>query len=152
MIYVVSACLLGENCKYSGGNNYNKKVAELCDKNRFIAICPEVMGGLKTPRPPAEISGGDGKAVLEGNAAVINQAGEDVTESFLIGAMASIEAIIDAAEEGEEIVALLKAKSPSCGSGSIYSGSFDSTLVEGDGVTAALFKSKGIKVYTELEI
>lgn len=152
MIYAVSACLLGENCKYNGGSNYNEKVAELCGGNSCIAICPETFGGLDIPRSPAEISGGTGKDVLEGKASVINRDGKDVTHKFLLGAYSSLEAVIEAAEEGEEIVAVMKARSPSCGSGEIYNGNFDRTLVAGDGVTTALFKSKGIKVLTELEI
>lgn len=152
MIYAVSACLLGENCKYNGGSNYNEKVSELCRGKRCIAICPEILGGLEIPRAPSEISGGTGKDVLEGQAAVVSREGADVTRKFLLGAYSALEEVIEAAGEGEEIAAIMKAKSPSCGSGLIYSGQFDGTLVPGDGVTAALFKSKGIKVLTELEI
>lgn len=152
MIYAVSACLLGENCKYNGGSNYNEKVSEMCKGKRCIAICPETLGGLDIPRAPSEISGGTGKDVLEGRAAVVSREGTDVTRKFLHGAYGALEAVIEAAEEGEEIAAIMKANSPSCGSGAIYNGQFEGTLVSGDGVTAALFKSKGIKVLTELEI
>ena len=152
MLYAISACLLGKNCKYNGGNNYNEKVAEFADNHSCVMICPETLGGLKTPRVPAEIVGGTGSDVLERNASVISEDGKDVTHEFLAGAYIALEDIIDAAEEGEEIAAILKSKSPSCGSGMIYDGSFEDRLTEGDGVTAALLKSKGIKVLTEQDI
>ena len=152
MIYAVSGCLLGRNCKYNGGNNSNDKVVDFCRDKKYAVICPETSGGLEAPRSPAEIVGGDGKAVLRGAAKVVSRDGKDVTREFLTGAKVSLDHMIHAAEDGEEIVAVLKARSPSCGSGTIYDGSFSGVLVEGDGVTAALFKSKGIKVLSELDL
>ncbi|MBE6021541.1 MAG: DUF523 domain-containing protein [Clostridiales bacterium] len=152
MLYVVSACLLGENCKYNGGNNYNEKVAAFVEDHSYIMICPETSGGLKTPRVPAEMAGGTGNEVLAGKAAVVSEDGTDVTQEFVTGAYLSLEDIIEAAEEGEEIMAILKSKSPSCGTGTVYDGSFQDRLIPGDGVTAALLKSKGIKVLTEQDI
>jgi len=149
MLYAVSACLTGENCKYNGGNNYNEKVCKICEENRHILVCPEVTGGLPENRPPAEIKGGDGRAVLDGKARVYDREGNDVTREFVDGAYASLRDIIEAAEEGEEIVAILRMRSPSCGTGQIYDGSFSKKLIEGDGVTAALYKEKGIRVYRD---
>ena len=91
MIYLVSACLLGENCKYSGGNNQNQGVLDFClkaeDGNDWVVpVCPETMGGLSSPRAPSEIQGGDGGDVFAGRARVVSETGEDLTEAFLQGA------------------------------------------------------------------
>ena len=149
MLYVVSACLMGENCKYSGGNNLSENVQKLCENNEYVLICPEMEGGLECPREPAEIVGGDGEDVLNGKARVVTRIGEDVTNEFVNGAYEVLEQIKNAAEVGEEIVAVLKAGSPSCGCGKIYDGTFSHVKIDGDGVTAALFKRKGIKIFNE---
>ena len=136
---LVSACLLGENCKYSGGNNAlpPELLAALEEKYRLVPICPERDGGLPTPRLPSERKG---KRVL-------NRAGEDVTEAFRRGAQLALET---ARREGCRL-ALLKERSPSCGSGKIYDGSFSGTLIPGNGVAAALLKENGIAVFGESE-
>ena len=137
MNILVSACLLGENCKYSGGNNLAEGLAEaVCAAGMTIVpVCPECMGGLPTPRVPAERLGDR----------VINKIGEDVTGQFLKGA----EMALEAAREHGCRAAILKKNSPSCGCGTVYDGTFTGTLVEGDGVTAELLKNNNVRVYNE---
>lgn len=132
---LVSACLLGINCKYSGGNNYCPAVEALREKYTLVPVCPEQLGGLPTPRPPAE---------RQGNAVVNNQR-IDVTAQYQKGAA---EALRIAELFGCE-AAILKSRSPSCGCGEIYNGSFGSIRIPGDGVTAELLKAWGIRVFTE---
>ncbi|SHG62080.1 Uncharacterized conserved protein YbbK, DUF523 family [Thermosyntropha lipolytica DSM 11003] len=144
---LISACLCGYNCKYNGKNNFHPLFKELLDKGEFIPVCPEELGGLPTPRPPAEIQNGTGIDVLKGKAKVINKKGEDVSSFFIKGAYITLQ---KAWEKGA-VYAILKSRSPSCGAGQIYDGSFNSVLREGDGVTAALLKQHGIKVITEEE-
>lgn len=134
----VSACLLGENCKYNGQNNLNEEVLKLSEKYDIVPVCPEKSGGLEIPRPPAEIK----------NGSVFLKDGRDVTENFLSGSKISLDVAV---QKGCKM-AVLKANSPSCGCGRIYDGSFSKRLVNGDGITAALFKKNGIKVITEKEI
>jgi uncharacterized protein YbbK (DUF523 family) len=111
-------------------------------------VCPEVDGGLGTPRPPAEILGGDGGDVLAGRARVITADGRDVTAAYLSGARRALET---ARRVGAER-AILKSRSPSCGSDSIYDGSFAGRTRAGEGVTAALLRANGIQVSTEEEL
>ncbi len=139
---IVSRCLLGHKCRYDGGSKPNREVIKLLEADDFVEICPECLGGLEIPRPPAEISEGDGEDVLNGHARVKDLRGRDVTEQFLQGAYAALEM----AKSAGARTALLKSKSPSCGAGEIYDGSFTGTLREGDGVTAALLKREGIEV------
>ena len=138
---LISACLLGENCKYNGGNNSYAIPADALAKLRqiyeLIAVCPECMGGLTTPREPAEICA---------NGRVLTKfSGCDVTAEFILGAQICAEI---ASENGCKI-AVLKERSPSCGSGEIYDGSFTGRLVSGDGITAAALKSLGVRVVGE---
>jgi len=127
----VSACLLGENCKYSGGNNLNEKlVALLCGK-KVIPVCPEVLGGLKTPRKPCEIK----------NGCVINTNGEDVTMFFINGAENALKTIL----ESKADIVVLQPRSPSCGVKQIYDGSFSGKLIQGKGIFAELLEENGIK-------
>ncbi len=135
---LISACLMGLNCKYNGGNNYHEKAVELVQKGEAIPICPEQLGGLCTPRHPAEIR------ILDNEKYVINQEGEDVTDAFERGA----EEVLKLAKELHITKAILKSKSPSCGKGKIYDGSFTGNLVEGNGVTAELLIKNGIEVQT----
>ncbi len=134
---LVSACLLGVSCKYDGGHNRNEQVAALKDRFHLIPVCPEQLGGLPTPRIPSEIRG----------RCVFARDGADVTENFARGAQ---EALHLAQMFGCRC-AVLKARSPSCGSGLIYDGTFSGTKTAGDGVTAALLKKQGIRVYSEDE-
>jgi len=144
---LVSACLLGINCKHDGQNNLNEKIMWLAAKEMLIPICPEQLGGLGTPREPMGIIGGGGSEVLDGKARVMNRSGEDVTENLVRGA----EEVLKIAKSLGVRDAILKAKSPSCGCGRIHSGTFPDRLVEGDGVTAALLKRNGINLITEDE-
>lgn len=143
-MYLVSKCLLGENCKYNGGNNRNAEVLEFYSRHKCFEVCPEQLSGLPTPRPPAEYVG----------KRIIDKTGADVTEAFLRGTNLSFEAAVKAAENAGEKIdgAVLKANSPSCGSNFIYDGNFNGNLVEGDGCFASLLKEKGIKVISEKEI
>ncbi|NLK01161.1 MAG: DUF523 domain-containing protein [Clostridia bacterium] len=142
---LISACLLGVNCKYNGKNNQMPLLRDL-PKN-LIPICPEQLGGLTTPRPPAEITGGQGDDVLSGEAKVLTKEGVDVTENYIRGAETSLY-IAELFGAGK---AVLKSKSPSCGHRCIYDGTFSGKLQKGDGVTASLLKKKGLQVYTEEE-
>ena len=137
MTILVSACLLGHACRYDGQSKPHAGVAELLKKHTLVPICPEVQGGLPTPRPPAEIQGNR----------VVNSEGRDVTDCYQRGAQAALElAKILSAD-----TAILKQRSPSCGSGQIHNGKFDGGLVDGWGVTAQLLRDNGITVYSEDE-
>ncbi|MBR5120419.1 MAG: DUF523 domain-containing protein [Clostridia bacterium] len=135
---LVSACLLGQSCRYDGKSKPCERVIALKDTYNLIPICPEVMGGLPTPRTPSEICG----------ELVLMKDGRNVTENYNRGAQKALEI----ARENACPVAILKEKSPSCGSGLIHNGLFDGGLVEGDGITAKLLKSQGILVLGESEI
>ena len=137
---LISACLAGENCKYSGGNNFigETALASLGDKYELVSVCPEVMGGLSVPRCPCERIG----------ARVMNERGEDVTAQFKAGA----ELTADICERQGIKKALLKEKSPSCGSGRIYDGTFSHTVIAGDGVTAERLRALGIALFGESEL
>ena len=135
---LVSACLLGEPCRYDGKSKPCVRVIALKGTYNLIPICPEVMGGLPTPRTPSEICG----------ERVLMKDGHDVTENYNRGA----ETALTIARENACTVAILKEKSPSCGSGLIHNGLFDGGLVPGDGITAQLLKQNGIRVLGESEI
>lgn len=139
---LVSACLAGRACRFDGSGALEDQVAALVDEGRAVLVCPEVDGGLGTPRPPAEIVGGDGADVLAGRARVVTNEGVDVTDAYLKGA----ERALAAARQAGATSAILKARSPSCGLGRIYDGSFSGVLEVGDGVTAALLQAHGISV------
>jgi uncharacterized protein YbbK (DUF523 family) len=146
-VSLVSACLTGIPCQYDGGSCPYDQLQALATQGDVLPLCPEVLGGLSTPRPPAEIQGGDGWDVLGGRAWVVNIEGKDVTAEFLAGAQKALRV----ARRWGIKEAILKAHSPSCGVGQIYDGSFSGRLVEGDGVTAALLKREGIIVTNEEE-
>ncbi len=149
-MFIVSSCLIGNNCKYNGGNNYNEDVVEFCRNHEVILVCPETSGGLKSPRMPAEQQY---KKASDGNLGirVIDKEGNDLTENFHKGAVVSLEQAFKKADElSEEIEgAILKANSPSCGSDNIYDGTFTGTLISGDGIFANLLKERGIPVMSE---
>lgn len=139
---LISACLCGIHCRYDGSAKLDAELIELLRSGRAVPVCPEQLGGLATPRPSAEIIGGDGAAALAGTASVMGTTGDDVTVAFIQGATQTLHiARICRAER-----AILKANSPSCGCGAIYDGTFSGVLKEGDGVTAALLKQNGIPV------
>jgi uncharacterized protein YbbK (DUF523 family) len=142
---IVSACLAGINCRYNGGNNADPDVRRLVEEGKAIPVCPEQLGGLTTPRLPAEISGGTGTDVLDGNARVILKDGTDVTGNFLNGARETLKiARLAGAQQ-----AIMKSGSPSCGHGKICDGTFSGKKREGNGVTADLLLRNGIKICTE---
>lgn len=130
-----SACLLGIECRYDGKSKTDKKVLELAKKEKLIPVCPEQLGGLPTPRPPSEQR--EGKVITKTN--------KDVTREFIKGA----EEVLKIAKLFGIKEAIFKQKSPSCGCGKIYDGSFTGNLIKGDGVATALLKKNGIKVVTE---
>ena len=128
----VSACLMGKNCKYNGGNNYSEAVKKYVEGHEVISMCPEVEGGLPIPRTPAEIV----------NGIVTNRDGVSVDKEFRAGA----EKILDVLLEEKVELAILQSRSPSCGIGRIYDGSFTKTLTNGNGIFADLLVKHGIKV------
>ena len=132
MKIMVSACLLGENCKYSGGNNRNEKVLAYVAGHEVIPVCPEVMGGLPTPRVPAEIVQG----------VVINREGVNVDREYRLGAQKALQI----AKEKQIDLAILQSRSPSCGVKEIYDGTFSGKRIPGQGVTAKLLSDNGFAV------
>ena len=138
MNILVSACLLGVRCRYDGDSKPNEAVLRLMEEHTLIPICPEQLGGLATPRPPAERQGD----------AVRTRSGKDVTEQYRRGAE---EALRLCRLYGCE-AAVLKERSPSCGSGAVYDGTFSGVLTTGDGVTAELLTANGIPVYGESQL
>ena len=135
---IVSSCILGNNTKYNGGNNYNPLVERLKGKYIIIPICPEVMGGLGIPRIPSERI----------NDRVINKNGDDVTNNYLLG----LDKVLKLIENEEIKYAVLKDGSPSCGSKYIYDGTFTDNKIYGMGITAEGLSKLGIKIITEKEI
>lgn len=135
---LISGCLLGLDCKYDGGNNYIEEIEKLKELVNLIPVCPEQLGGLTTPRQPSEIRDGN----------VISRTGEDVTAEYEKGACEALKL----AQLFGCSCAILKARSPSCGSGIIYDGTFSKKKIPGDGKAAGLLKAKGIRVYTEFEL
>lgn len=135
---LISACLLGQNVKYNGGNNSildNSIIKTLLKNNQLIPVCPEVDGGLPTPRVPVELQ----------NSKAINKNGEDKTKEFTLGANIAVEV----AKKHNIKIAILKAKSPSCGISKIYDGSFSKTLVSADGIACSALRKIGIKIFNE---
>lgn len=135
---IVSACLAGFKCRYDGDSCHNDYVYDLLNSGQAIAVCPEELGGLPTPRVPCEII--DGK--------VISKNGVDCSEEFNKGA----QEVLKIAIENDCKLAILKANSPSCGSNVIYDGSFSGRKIAGDGITSKLLKENGIEVKTENEL
>ena len=132
MKIAVSACLLGENCKYNGGNNYNKELVDFVKGHEVIALCPEVLGGLSTPRLPAEIV----------NGLVKQENGKSVDDEFKKGAKKAL----DIVKKNKVDLVILQSRSPSCGVNNIYDGSFTGKLIEGRGVFAKILMENNIKV------
>ena len=133
MNVLISRCLLGINCRYDGKNNKIKNLKEKFPQVNFIDICPEVDSGMKTPRKPCE---------------VINIDGKDFTKNFNIGA----EIALEICKKNRIKIALLKAKSPSCGKDLIYDGNFNKNLIKGDGITCQILKKNDIIIFSEKEI
>jgi len=134
---VVSACLAGIACRYDGTAFPCEKVVKLVESEQAVYVCPEVLGRLSIPRPPVEIVG----------ERIITVAGQDVTAQYQEGAAVALQITLKAGCHQ----AILKARSPSCGSGKIYDGSFSGKIVDGDGIFAQMLKQAGIAVYTDEE-
>ena len=147
MVKLCSACLLGIKCRYDGRDKPNAKVLDLAKKEILIPVCPEQLGGLSSPRDPSEAAG-IGSEVLDGKAKVVTRAGKDVTQNFIKGA----EEVLKLAKLFNIKEAILKQRSPSCGCGKIYDGTFSNTLIDGDGVASALLKRNSINVISEEEL
>ncbi len=146
---LVSACLLGQPVRYDGRASGHPDLLQRWQaEGRVVPLCPEVVGGLPTPRPPAEIPGGQGGEVLDGAARVVTVGGEDVSAAFLAGARQALALV---RQHGIR-VAVLKAGSPSCGNRLTYDGSFSGLKVPGEGVTTALLRREGVLVFSELEL
>lgn len=135
---LVSACLLGENCKYNGGNNYNKKVINYLKDKEYISVCPEVMGGLSIPRSPSEIVGDK----------VINSNNIDVTKEYNLGALKTLEIV----KKYHITEAIMKANSPSCGNCKVYDGTFSHKLIDGMGVTSKLLLENNVVIKNENDL
>ena len=135
---LISACLVGDKTKYDGKSNYNPKIKDLLEKYELVPFCPEVEGGLKTPRNPSER--------VKDRVKMNN--GKDVTKNFLSGAELAVNICLYLGIK----IAILKENSPSCGTHKIYDGTFSNKLIDGMGVTAETLKRKGIKVISEDEI
>ena len=148
---IVSACLLGENCKYGGGNNKSENVIKYLEDKEYILVCPEQLGGLSTPRNPSEIityGNKDGNDLLSGCTKVLSNKGIDVTKNFIQGA----EETLKIAKEHNAKTAILKAGSPSCGYKKIYDGTFLGNKIQGMGVTAAILNKENIALLDEDDI
>ncbi|MDD5181683.1 MAG: DUF523 domain-containing protein [Candidatus Nanoarchaeia archaeon] len=135
---LVSGCLIGVKCSYNGKARPNKKLIEMFKMGELLPVCPEMLGGLPSPREPNEQKGKK----------VFTKSGRDVTKEFAKGAK-EVMALVKKYNIKE---AILKARSPSCGSGKVYDGTFSGKLIDGDGVLASILKRKGIKVITEEEV
>ncbi|AZQ64933.1 DUF523 domain-containing protein [Flammeovirga pectinis] len=133
--YIVSACLVGINCRYNGGCTHISKIEQLVVEGKALAVCPEELGGLPTPRNPVEIV----------NGAVKDKFGTDQTIAFNLGAQKTLEI----AENANIKKAILQARSPSCGYGKIYDGSFTGNLIDGNGITSSLLEDNGFEVFTD---
>lgn len=132
MTIVVSACLLGRNCKYSGGNNYSEKLERFLQGHTVIEVCPEVMGGLPTPRPASEIVKG----------VVMNCEGTCVDREFRLGAEMALKRALEAKAD----MAILQSRSPSCGSKEVYDGTFSRKRIPGQGIFAQMLTNAGIRI------
>ena len=137
---LISACLAGINCKYNGKNNLVPAIKALVDEGKAIPICPEQLGGLLTPRDPAEIIKDN-----FGNIKIITKNGKNVTNEYILGANRAL----SIAKALNIKTAILQSRSPSCGYGTIYDGTFSKYLIDGNGITAELFIKNNIKVFSD---
>ncbi|MFQ5344383.1 MAG: DUF523 domain-containing protein [Mariprofundus sp.] len=147
---LISACLLGENVRYDGGNSKvsSNILSQWQQQGRLISTCPEMSGGLSVPRVPAEIERGNADAILQGKSDIRRKDGIDVTEAYLIGA----EMTLALCMKHHIRIAILKEGSPSCGVACVNDGSFSSHKIEGQGVTARLLARHGISVFSERQL
>jgi len=151
MIHIlISSCLLGEAVRYNGSHARidHPLLTRWQAEGRLVSFCPEVSAGLSIPRPPAEIVNGDGASVLENTARVYDNTGKDITRFLLTGAQKAL----SLARDKDIRIAIFMKKSPSCGSGAIYDGTFNGILHQGVGVTTALLMQNGIRVFNPNQI
>lgn len=140
-MYLISACLVGINCRYNGSNTYNEELVKLINEGKAIAVCPEVLGNLPIPRQPCEI-------ITEGDVQkVVSKSGKDFTKEYTDGAVKTLGICKAAGIEK----AILQSRSPSCGFGKIYDGTFSGKLIEGKGITAKILDTNGISVFNETD-
>lgn len=144
---LLSACLAGVNCVYDGTNKFHPVFFRMHKKGDAVLFCPEALGGMKVPHSASEISGGGGLDVIEGRGKVFSKDGKDVTVFFVEGARKTLALAV---KKGIK-KAIMKSKSPSCGCGRIFDGTFTKNLVPGDGVTAALLKKSGLAIVSDAE-
>lgn len=142
-MYLVSACLAGINCRYNGSDSANKAIQELVREGKAIAVCPEIIAGLPIPRACSEII-----IAEDGNRKIVSKGGQDFTKEFIEGAEKTLEIAKTIGVEK----AILQSRSPSCGYGLIYDGTFCGELKAGNGLTAELLVENGIEVYTENDL
>lgn len=147
-LILVSSCLAGIECRYDGTHRLKEKIRSLVEEKKAVTVCPELLGGFSTPRQSAEIVGGTGKDVLAGDAKVIEKSGRDVTDLYVKGAYKTLEMALKL----QVTHVVLKQFSPSCGSKSIYNGTFTGERIQGEGVTSALLSKAGIIVLSEEDL
>lgn len=146
-MYIISACLCGVNCKYSGKNNLNEKCMKLFKEGKALLVCPEQLGGLSTPRKPVELDS-SAKDVVEYDGKAVDNGGNDVTKQFLDGAYETLRI----AKEAGINKAILKEGSPSCGCNFVYDGTFTGNKIEGKGITAYVLEQEGIDVISDEDL
>lgn len=144
-MYMISACLAGLNTTYLGKNKLHSMFQWIIEARQGVVFCPEQLGGLKTPRPPAEIINGDGNTALKNAAKILNSLGEDITENFLAGAFETLKL----AQLIKPDLIILKERSPSCGVNQIYDGTFSGNIISGTGITTALLQHYGFKTISD---
>ena len=147
---LISACLLGENVRYNGGNSQldSNILQQWQQEGRILSTCPEMAGGLPVPRMPSEIDNGDARAVLLGKSGIRSQDGNDVTDAYMDGAEMTLALCI----QHHIRIAILKEGSPSCGVSCVNDGSFSGHKIDGQGLTAHLLTQHGISVFSEQQI
>ena len=144
-VILVSACLCGVNCRHDGNMIDNQLLKKLVAQKKAIPLCPEMLGGRGVPRYPAEIVGGSAEDVINGRAKIKDRMGKDVTNETIAGVLYVVAAVKRMGIKN----AILKTKSPTCGMGKIFDGSFSGKLIDGDGILTAALIKEGIKIYTE---
>lgn len=147
---LISACLMGQKVRYNGKDllQETEGFQALKQQHELISLCPEVAGGLSTPRPPAEVQNGSAAKVFESNGKVIATTGDDVTQAFISGA----EQAVSLCKEHNIRFAVLTESSPSCGRNKVYDGSFSGNKIEGMGLTAYLLEKNGVKVFSQFDV
>ncbi len=138
-MYLISSCLVGVNCRYNGTSSLNMQLKKMIDEGQAIAVCPEVLAGLSTPREPCEIQ------IKSGVPCVISKSGKDYTKLFEKGAIE----MLQICKKHAITKAILQSRSPSCGYGKVYDGTFNGQLIIGNGLTADLLDKNGIEIFTE---